>query len=250
MSVTTKWYGASKDTQGTGSAVPYIIRLNPKTLEREVIRINGDGIYPPGNSWYAWTPDAFCASAINNVLYWCGGNNSWFSNYRVFRFDIGSRTITKILDFTGQEGNWHIYGCSLGIHPSTDELYASLLHQFQDPTYETRRYDSNGTLLQSYPMISDYWFPSMFVFPPDSDPDSVEVSTEPVPCSAVCIAYHNDILSISGAGNEEYASVFSLQGLMEAGIPLDEGHADIPLALPHGIHIVKIGKSVFKIISQ
>ncbi len=159
------WYSAAKNVQGTGATVPYIIRLDPATLEREVIRIDGDDNYPPSNSWYAWTPDPFCASAVTNRLYWCGGPNSWFTNSMVFRFDIDTRRVEKILDFSQQEGDWHVYGCSLGIHPVTDELYASMFHKFVDPTYVTRRFDADGHLLQEYPMISNYWFPSLPVFP-------------------------------------------------------------------------------------
>ncbi len=159
------WYSVAKDVQGTGAARPYIICLDPKTLDREVIRIEGDDMYPPSNSWYAWTPDPFCASSVTNCLYWCGGQNSWFTNYRVYRYDIDNRKLEKILDFSRQDGDWHIYGCSLGIHPVTDELYASMFHKFVDPTYIVRRFDTDGNLIKEYPMISNYWFPSLPVFP-------------------------------------------------------------------------------------
>lgn len=159
------WYSAAKNVQGTGATVPYLIRLDPKSLDREVIRIEGDDMFPPPNSWYAWTPDPFCASAKTNRLYWCGGQNSWFTNYRIFRFDIDQRKIEKILDFSTQEGDWHVYGCSLGIHPVTDEIYASMFHKFVDPTYVTRRFDADGNLIKEYPMISNYWFPSLPLFP-------------------------------------------------------------------------------------
>lgn len=159
------WYSAAKNVQGTGAAVPYIVRVDPETLEREVIKIEGDDIYPPSNSWYAWTPDPFCASAQTNTLYWCGGQNSWFTNYRVFRFDIDTRHVEKMLDFSTEPGDWHIYGCSLGIDPAKDEIYASMFHKFVDPTYELRRYTASGELIRTYPMISNYWFPSLPVFP-------------------------------------------------------------------------------------
>ena len=61
----------------------------------------------------------------------CGSANSWFTTYCVFRFDVDSHKIEKIIDFSSEPGDWHIYGCSLGIHPQTDELYASVFHQFQ-----------------------------------------------------------------------------------------------------------------------
>lgn len=159
------WYSASKNVQGTGAALPYLIRLNPETLEREVIKIEGEDMFPPSNSWYAWTPDPFCASQVTNRLYWCGGPNSWFTNYRIFRYDIDSGKLEKLLDFSQEPGDWHVYGCSLGIHPVTDELYASMFHKFVDPTYVTRRFDADGNLIQEYPMISNYWFPSLPLFP-------------------------------------------------------------------------------------
>ncbi|MDE6754265.1 MAG: DUF5074 domain-containing protein [Muribaculaceae bacterium] len=173
------WYSAAKNIQGTGSTVPYIIRLDPETLEREVIKIEGEDMFPPSNSWYAWTPDPFCASNVTNRLYWCGGANSWFTNYRVFRYDIDNRRLEKILDFSQEEGDWHVYGCSLGIDPVKDELYASMFHKFVDPTYVTRRFDADGNLIKEYPMISNYWFPSLPVFPNGNvSSESVEIKID------------------------------------------------------------------------
>ncbi len=169
------WYSAAKNVQGTGATVPYIIRLDPQTLEREVIKIEGDDIFPPSNSWYAWTPDPFCASSKTNRLYWCGGPNSWFTNYRIFRYDIDKREIVKLRDFSQEDGDWHIYGCSLGIHPQTDELYAAMFHKFVDPTYVTRRFDADGNLIKEYPMIQNYWFPSLPVFPTSDDYSELEI---------------------------------------------------------------------------
>lgn len=171
------WYSAAKNVQGTGATVPYIISLDPVTLQREVIRLEGDDIFPPSNSWYAWTPDPFCASSVTNRLYWCGGPNSWFTNYRIFRYDIDSGTVEKLLDFSQEPGDWHVYGCSLGIHPVTDELYASMFHKFVDPTYVTRRFDADGNLIKEYPMISNYWFPSHPLFPQHTAGSDVEAAT-------------------------------------------------------------------------
>lgn len=41
------WYAVSANVQGTGSTLPYIVRLDPATLQRRIIRITGDDIYPP-----------------------------------------------------------------------------------------------------------------------------------------------------------------------------------------------------------
>lgn len=195
------WYSAAKNVQGTGATVPYIIRLDPLTLEREVIKIEGDDIYPPSNSWYAWTPDPFCASSVRNRLYWCGGQNSWFTNYRVYRYDIDERKVVKLIDFSREEGDWHIYGCSLGIHPRTDELYASMFHKFVDPTYVTRRFDADGNLIREYPMISNYWFPSLPLFP-TSEPQYSAL--EPVESDGADTGYLYNLQGLPVSGKVAY----------------------------------------------
>lgn len=176
------WYSVAKNVQGTGATLPYIISLDPASLQREVIRIEGEGIYAPSNSWYAWTPDPFCASSVTNRLYWSSSSSSWFANDYIFRYDIDTGVFEKICDFTQEPGDWHLYGCSLGIHPLTDELYASMFHKFMDPTYVTRRLDADGNLIREYSMISNYWFPSMLLFPEGSEPsgiDGVAAEAEP-----------------------------------------------------------------------
>ena len=217
----------AKNVQGTGTTLPYLIRLDPLTLEREVIQIEGEDVYPPSNSWYAWTPDPFCASAVTNRLYWCGGPNSWFTNYRVYRYDIDSRRLEKILDFSEEEGDWHIYGCSLGIHPATDELYASMFHKFVDPTYVTRRFDADGNLIKEYPMISNYWFPSLPVFPQFSNEESSVADIE---------ADSRRISIVNLQGRRVYSGVLSGS----------DGESYPPLS--PGVYIITIGDTSKKVI--
>lgn len=158
------WLSVAKNTTGMGGTNPNLVRVDPVTLATEVVPVS-DGFFPPSNSWYAWTPDAFCASTVNNVLYWAGGKNSWFSNQQIFRFDIDTHTLTNIIDLGADGENWKLYGCSMRVHPVTDEIYMSLYHEFNDQTYVTRRYSSSGSKLQEYAMIQNYWFPSLPVFP-------------------------------------------------------------------------------------
>lgn len=234
------WYSASKNVQGTGSALPYLIKLDPKTLEREVIRIDGEGMYAPSNSWYAWTPDPFCASSVTNTLYWCGGDNSWFANWRIFRYDIDTGTIEKIVDYTGSD--WHVYGCSLGIHPRTDELYASLFHEFSDPTYITVRYDSSGNKVKEYPMISNYWFPSLFVFP-----QQLNGSVEERDFDEPMLSYRSGMLYVGAAvGTSVIISDIAGHILKHTVVPSAGTHA-IPLDFPAGIYIVRAGTTTRKI---
>lgn len=165
------WASVAKDTKGTGSTLPFLIRIDPISLASEVIPLE-DGFFPPSNSWYAWTPDTFCASSVTNTLYWSGGSNSWFTGKYVYKFDILSRKATKIIDLDADGEDWKVYGCSMRLHPVTDELYVSLYRQFSIPTYITRRYDCDGNKLKDYAMISNYWFPSIPIFPQSQVDDS------------------------------------------------------------------------------
>ena len=167
------WLSVARNTQGTGASLPYLVRLNPATLATEVIPIP-EGIEAPNNSWYAWTPDAFCASQQGDYLIWKGGANRWFAGNKVYRYDIPTRRFSLLIDLSLEEGNWNLYGCSMRIHPESDEIYMSVFHQFQDPTYSARRYSSAGVLLKEYPMISNYWFPSLPVFPQDDPLAGIE----------------------------------------------------------------------------
>lgn len=163
-----------EDIDGMGAMLPEIVRVNPSTLETAVINLP-EGIYPPASSWYAWTPDGFCASSSTNVLYWNGGENNWFSAQQIFKYDIDAGTFGRIIDLeheTGEEVPWKLYGCSMRVHPQTDELYMSLYHEFGTPVYVLRRYDGDGNRLAEYGMIENYWFPSLPVFPTDPNNQS------------------------------------------------------------------------------
>lgn len=157
------------DTSGSGQADNRIVKLNPNTLEQTIIDLP-EGIYGPANSWYAWTPDCFCASNQQNVLYWNGGSNSWFSNYTIYKYDIDSNKFSKYLDYTDAADGFYIYGCSFRVDPVSDDAYVSLFKGYGDRTYVVRKYDAEGKQLAEYPMISNYWFPSLPVFPDNVAP--------------------------------------------------------------------------------
>ena len=48
--------------------------------------------------WGAWTPDALCASAKENALYWTSA--SGWSTYMVFKYDIDQQKFTKFIDLS------------------------------------------------------------------------------------------------------------------------------------------------------
>lgn len=166
------WVPVAKGKSGSGATYPFLVRIDPHSLETKVIYIDpAEGVYPPANSWYAWTPDGFCASNTENVLYWNGGANSWFSNFMIFKYDIESGTTTKIIDLDAlDDEKWKLYGCSMRPDPVSGDLYMSLFHQFGDPTYITRKVDKDGNKIADYSMIQNYWFPSLPVFPDNEAP--------------------------------------------------------------------------------
>lgn len=169
-------------SSGSGQADTRIVKLNPATLEQTIIECP-EGIFGPANTWYAWTPDCFCASKQNNVLYWNGGNSSWFSGKTIYKYDIDSNTFSTFIDYNDDPDGWQIYGCSFRINPVTDEAIVSLYKSYGDPTYVVRKYDNEGKQTAEYSMISNYWFPSLPVFPDNEAPvvadiDPVSITTE------------------------------------------------------------------------
>lgn len=169
-------------SSGSGQADTRIVKLNPATLEQTIIECP-EGIFGPANSWYAWTPDCFCASKQNNVLYWNGGNSSWFSGKTIYKYDIDSNTFSTFIDYNNDPDGWQIYGCSFRVNPVTDEAIVSLYKSYGDPTYVVRKYDNEGKQTAEYSMISNYWFPSLPVFPDNEAPvvadiDPVSITIE------------------------------------------------------------------------
>lgn len=172
------WLSVAPNVNGMGFTLPYLVKVDPQTLQTQIISIP-DGIAAPANSWYAWTPDGFCASARQNVLYWNGGANTWFTQNKIYRYDIDNDRFDLWLDLTSQPDNWNVYGCSMRVHPVTDEVYVSEFHVFVDPTHKLVRYDSDANVINEYPMISNYWFPSIPVFPvKESDAGVGDVSAD------------------------------------------------------------------------
>ena len=155
------------DPSGSGQAYKFLECYDPKTKQHTVMPID-DKFFGPGNSWYAWTPDGFCASTQNNVLYWNGGRNSWFSNKMIFKFDIDKNEITKFIDIEATK--WKMYGCSFRIHPVTDKSIMSQYIDFGNPTYQIVESDTNGDSIKCVPLKKQYWFPSIPMFPDNALP--------------------------------------------------------------------------------
>lgn len=175
----TLWASATGQTSGDG-AMPYLWKIDPTTLMTTQVDIPvAQGIEQIPSSWYAWTADGFCASTRENKLYWKGlGNNSWFSGYTIFCYDIDRNDFYKVLDFTKYDTNdWRLYGTGFRIDPVNDEMYCFLYHEFLNPEHELAvfatdgRGETNCTVKGVYPYEKvNYWFPALPVFPDNEAP--------------------------------------------------------------------------------
>ncbi len=161
----------AKDGSLWVSTTAGISRVDTETFTLTAVELP-TGINAPSQSWYAWTPDGFCASAQRNSLFWTFATG-WFGNDIVYRYDIDEGTFTKVFDLTSDPDGWHIYGCSFRVDPVSDILYTSLFKSFGTAEYTVRKYDADGNIIVNYPMEDEgrnYWFPGMFVFPDTSNP--------------------------------------------------------------------------------
>lgn len=116
------WLSVS-EVSGSGEAKNLIVRLDPATGEMKTIRMP-EGCYGPANSWYAWTPDGFCASQKDDYLFWNGGDGSWFAKQTIFRYDIKTGETKLIIDL--RDTNDNLYGACLRPNPMTGDIVLGL----------------------------------------------------------------------------------------------------------------------------
>lgn len=228
------WLSVTRNTQGTGAALDYLVRVDPATLETSVVKCP-DGMYGPANSWYAWTPDAFVASQYDNKLYFKGGKNSWFSGTKIYCYDIDSGQQTLFTDLEADGENWKIYGCSLGVDPKNGEVYMSLYHEFTTPEYVTRRYSPTGEKICDYSMIRNYWFPSnmIFVDSQNSGVGSSEISENTLSLS-------NRVLRV-GTATAVPVCIYTPDGILVEKYNAVPGFNRFDVTLPAGMYIVRAG---------
>lgn len=242
----TLWCSITADVKGSGKAAPCLLKVNPATLDYEVKELP-DGIYPPGNSWYAWTPDGLCASAKQNVIYWNGGPDSWHADAFIYRYDIDADEITLWYTTTADGENWHLYHSAMRVDPETDQMYMSLYHTFNDPAYKVVRLDAEANTVMDYPMVSNYWFPSMPLFVTEaglSSADATGIAAEDAAMTRI-LYIDGGFSVLSGCGLE--LCIHDLSGRTVFRKLLSDDHEVIYPSLEQGIYIVNAGDAVLKI---
>lgn len=155
------WLTCSKSTK----AVSHIVKFNPSDDTTETVELP-EGVYPPTNSWGAWNPDCFTASTTENALFWNGATGDWSNGQHIYKFDIATKQVSLLLDFTAAEEKPYVYGAACRMNPYSGDLYLSVTKgsAWGDES-ELRVYDATtGSLKNAYPMEKNYWFPEMPVF--------------------------------------------------------------------------------------
>lgn len=219
----TLWISLAQNTSGNGAALEYVLNLDPYTFQVDTVRIpvsDNLGVIP--NSWYAWTADGFCASTRENKIYWNGQpkEGSWFTGYQICGYDIDRKSFFQLIDFRKLEGNWRLYGTGFRIHPATDELYTFFYHDFQDPTHQLVRVSSTGEVLEEYPMIVNYWFPAIPVFPDNAAPAISSEFPSEVRLTAAQPVYKLNLRAMATDADNMDAAIVKTVSAVAAGVPL------------------------------
>ncbi|MCM1152906.1 MAG: DUF5074 domain-containing protein [Muribaculum sp.] len=254
----TVWLSASPNSSGAGAALNVLVKVDPVSLEASVVNLP-DQIYGPANSWYAWTPDAFCASEKTNTLYWNGSGDSWFTGVNIFRYDIDNNKADLFIDLNDGQG-WKLYGCSMRIHPRTDEIYMSLYQDFSKQDYITRRYSADGEVLNEYAMIANYWFPSLPVFPEESatdpdpdepdpvDPDNPDSGVDAVSAQS-SITFDGETVLAAGLRGRTL-NIYSASGVPVNAYAISSEEQNIDMPTAPGIYIARCGNHTLKFIRK
>lgn len=237
------WLSVQSNQTQNGNPVHKLVYVNPLTLESEVVDLP-EGVFGPSTSWYAWTPDAFCASKQTNTLYWRGGESRWYADTKIFSFDVDTRTARLFTDLDAEEGNWHVYGASMRMHPVTDKLYMTLFHEVADREYIVRAYNADGSVNAEYPMEPGYWFPSLPVFA-DYDPAHSAISEIEIPSNGELKVSKGGVIAENLVGEILYVYNTSGHEIWRKQILCDS--EQITLSLPAGLYLIKAGKETLKI---
>lgn len=199
-------YGNSGSAwQGNG-----LLRIDPYTLETKQVNLHLGGV---PQSWYAWTAGKLAASAKRNVLYFTYadpslGASTWFSDSKLYRYDIDN-DLTELIYDSSLDGNLWFYSSSLRVSPVDDNLYCHFYYgsNIANQSWIYRRYTDAGSGIEpnaEWRLISNYWYPAMFLFPDckvpvvsKSMPSSVILGAEPLTIDLANMADDDDTPQVS-----------------------------------------------------
>ena len=156
------WLSVANAT--TGDPVQKLVKFNPADETLTDVTLPAD-VKAPGNSIFAWNPDCFTASAVENALFWQGVTGDWGASQAIYRYDIDANECKLFIDFTQDEVQPYMYGAACRVNPETGYLYLGIIKgsPWGDES-ELRIYSRDAALKASYPMEKHYWYPEMPVF--------------------------------------------------------------------------------------
>ena len=158
----------SKDGNIWIAADTELIKIDAKTLETTTLSLSSETAIP--NSWYAWTPDPFFASAQTNTLYW-GNNGGWTGSTIFYKMDLEAENPQPEPLIDIKDSGWYLYGSAVRIDPVTDHIYMQLYKSYGSTDYEVREYTNTGQLVREIALDqANYWFPEQPLFPDNADP--------------------------------------------------------------------------------
>lgn len=235
------WASVTQNVDGDGMMHNSLVRIMPGTLATSVISLP-EGIYPPSASWASWSADTFCASAVDNMLFWTGGSTSWFANQLVFRYDIDAGEFVQLVSFEDDDDGWKVCCPSLRVNPADGNVYMTLFKDVVSTQYMVRSYDASGNRLCDYPMERGYWFAGMMLFP-EAELAGVDcvVSADALPGNLKA-AYSNGVLSVEipdAVGVKAgVALVCDFAGRIVAGVDVENSRVSARMPLQPGIYMV------------
>ena len=154
-----------------------LTRLDPWTLEvTEITPILPSGYHwPRPTNWAAWRIESLHADPNTNALYWAhgGGSGAAFGAEYIYRYDIDANTVTRVLNMHDDFPGWVSYEATIGVRPTTGEVYVAAYRGNSLSDYKVIRFDpsdTNPANVIEYPMSEQLWFPSAFVFPDTAAP--------------------------------------------------------------------------------
>lgn len=248
------WMSITADLDATGDAAPFIVKYNPATQDAEAVAVPV-GIYPPANSWYAWTPDGFHYSTKNNALYWNGGASTWFSNQHIYKYDLATGEFSQLLSLVKNEPgssaeaeDAYIYGCSMRSCPETGDMYVSLFKDYASTDYTLMRIAPDGSIKARYPMQPDYWFPSYILFPKGEDA-GISTATAHRLTAGCTIQLAGKSLNLSNPTSApQLLRIYTPAGALVETRSILPGEENVSLAnLPGGIYLIRMGDAAISV---
>ncbi len=245
------WVSVTQNIDGDGVMCNSIVRVDAESLQTTEY-VLPDGIYPPSASWASWSADTFCASQVDDLLFWTGGSTSWFANKMVFKYDMKYDKFSCLIDFDDDDDQWKVCCPSLRVSPIDGSLYMTLFKDVVSTQYTVRNYDIQGNELRDFPMERGYWFAGMMLFP-QVELSGIENVVAEHREENMHVLYKNGTLSVMMRPDMVYntfgdAVICDLSGRVISKLNISDSEFTIHIPLPEGVYVFAYGSEALKFV--